>query len=91
MNNPVNSTYIVQYVLANLTGTRQENATKEQCQELNKNSKVSLLIPLFFEMQGIILPPAALFIILLLHLCLTLVVQVNCIVDLPWALLGEVE
>nr|XP_028566120.1 nicastrin [Podarcis muralis] len=40
VNNPVNSTYIVQYVLANLTGTRQENATKEQCQELNKNSKL---------------------------------------------------
>ncbi|XP_061462660.1 nicastrin [Rhineura floridana] len=43
VNHPVNSTYVVQYVLANLTGTRlDDNTTKEQCMDLSKASKGQL-------------------------------------------------
>ncbi|XP_044305125.1 nicastrin isoform X1 [Varanus komodoensis] len=40
VSSPVNATYLVQHVLANLTGTRlADNTTKEQCLNLGKASK----------------------------------------------------
>ncbi|XP_042295200.1 nicastrin [Sceloporus undulatus] len=43
VSSPVNTTLLVQYVLANLTGTRlNDSITKEQCQNLGKASKDDL-------------------------------------------------